>query len=52
MFNYFLSFYGGGAVLGLELRTYTLSQSTSIFLVMGFSEIRSHELFAQADFKL
>jgi hypothetical protein len=40
------------AVLGLELRAYTLSHSTSPFFEMGFFEIRSCELFAQAGFKL
>jgi hypothetical protein len=30
------------AVLGLELRAYTLSHSTSLFFVMGFFEIGSH----------
>jgi hypothetical protein len=39
------------AVLGLELRAYTLSHSTSPIFVMGFFEIGSHELFAQAGFE-
>jgi hypothetical protein len=34
-------------VLGLELRAYTLSHSTSPFFVMGFFEIGSHELFVR-----
>jgi hypothetical protein len=33
------------AVLGFELRAYTLSYSASPFLVMVFFEIGSHELF-------
>jgi hypothetical protein len=41
------------AVMGLELRTYALSHSTSPFFVMGFFfEIESCELVAQAGFKL
>jgi hypothetical protein len=36
------------SVLGFELRTYTLSHSTSSFFVMGFFEIESCELFAWA----
>jgi hypothetical protein len=39
------------AVLGLELRAYTLSHSTALD-VLGVFEIGSHELFAQAGFKL
>jgi hypothetical protein len=39
-------------VLGLELRAYTLSHSTGPFFVMGFFEIGSWELFAQAGFEL
>jgi hypothetical protein len=36
-------------VLGLELRTYTLNHSTSLFCVCdGFLEIGSHRLFALA----
>jgi hypothetical protein len=38
-------------VLGLELRAYTLSHSTNLFFGMGFFEIGSHKLFAQAGFK-
>jgi hypothetical protein len=34
-------------VLGLELRAFTLSHSTSPIFVMGFFEIGSLELFAQ-----
>jgi hypothetical protein len=40
------------AVLGLELKAYTLSHSTSPFFVMGFYEMGSHKLFAQAGFEL
>jgi hypothetical protein len=36
------------AVLGFELRTYTLGHSTSPIFVMGFFEIGSCKLFAQA----
>jgi hypothetical protein len=39
------------AILGLELRVVTLSHSTSPIFVKGFSEKRSHELFAQAGFE-
>jgi hypothetical protein len=39
-------------VLGLELKAYTSSHSTSPFFVMGFFKIGSHELFAQAGFKV
>jgi hypothetical protein len=39
-------------VLGLELRVYTLSRSTSPFIVMEFFKIGSHKLFAQAGFEL
>jgi hypothetical protein len=38
-------------VLGLELRAYTLSHSTSPFFVMGFFRDRSRELFAWAGFE-
>jgi hypothetical protein len=39
------------AVLGLELKAFTLSHSTSpIFCDRGFFEIESHELFAWAGF--
>jgi hypothetical protein len=38
-------------VLGLELRAYTLSHSTSHFLGIGIFEIGSHELFACAGFE-
>jgi hypothetical protein len=38
-------------VLGLELRAYTLSHSTSPSFVMGFFEIGSHQVFSWADFK-
>jgi hypothetical protein len=37
--------------VGLELRVYTLSHSTSSFFVKCFFEIGSHELFAQAGFE-
>jgi hypothetical protein len=40
------------AVLGLELRVFTSSHSTSPISVKGFFEIGSHELFAGAGFKL
>jgi hypothetical protein len=36
------------AVLGLELRAYTLSHSTSPIFVMDFFEIGSPELFSWA----
>jgi hypothetical protein len=40
------------AILGLELRTYTLSHSISPFVfVMGFFEIGPRELFARAGFE-
>jgi hypothetical protein len=39
------------AVLGHELRAFTLSHSARLF-VMGISEIWSHELFVQAGFEL
>jgi hypothetical protein len=42
-------------VLGLELRAYTLSHSTSLiffFLMLVIFEIGSHELFSWAGFKL
>jgi hypothetical protein len=39
------------AVLGFELRAYTLSHSTSSFFIMGFFEIGSQKLFAQAGFE-
>jgi hypothetical protein len=39
------------AVLGFELRAYTSSHSTSPFFVMGFFEIGSYKLFAQAGFE-
>jgi hypothetical protein len=38
-------------VLGLELRVYTLSHSTSHFFVKEFLKIGSHELFARAGFE-
>jgi hypothetical protein len=39
-------------VPGLELRAYTLSHSTSLFLcVLGIFEIGSHKLFARTGFK-
>jgi hypothetical protein len=44
-----LSFF---SVLGLELRAFTLSHSTSPIFVKVFFEIGSHELFARAGFKL
>jgi hypothetical protein len=40
------------AVLGFELRAFILSHSTSPFFVLGFFEIGSQELFAQAGFEL
>jgi hypothetical protein len=39
------------SVLGLELRAYTLSHSTSPFFVRGFFEIGFCELFAWASFE-
>jgi hypothetical protein len=39
------------AVLGLELRAYTLSHSTSPFFVIGIFEIGSYKLFAQTGFE-
>jgi hypothetical protein len=39
------------AVLGFELRAYTLSYSTSPIFVMAFFEIGSPELFAWAGFE-
>jgi hypothetical protein len=39
------------AVLGFELRAFTLSHSTSPFSVMDFFEIGSHELFPWAGFE-
>jgi hypothetical protein len=45
--HYFFFF----VVLGLELRAYTLSLSTSPVFMMGFFEIGFQELFAQAGFK-
>jgi hypothetical protein len=45
---YFIFF----AVLGLELRAFTLSHSTSPSFVMGFFEIGSCELFVWAGFEL
>jgi hypothetical protein len=38
------------AVLGLELRAFTLSHSPALF-VIGIFKIGSHELFAKAGFK-
>jgi hypothetical protein len=39
------------AVLGFELRAYTLSHISPPFFVMGFFEIGSPELFARAGFE-
>jgi hypothetical protein len=50
MFFFFFFFFF--AALGLELRAFTLSHSTSPFFVMGILEIGSHKLFAQAGFEL
>jgi hypothetical protein len=47
----FLGFFFFFAVLGFELRTYTSSHYTSLF-VMGFFEVGSHELLVQAGFEL
>jgi hypothetical protein len=47
----FLSFFFFLVVLGFELRAYTLSHSTCPFFVMGFFEMESPKLFAQAGFK-
>jgi hypothetical protein len=44
-------FYFFFAALGFELKASTLSHSTSPLFVMGFFEIGSHELLAQAGFK-
>jgi hypothetical protein len=38
-------------VLGLVLKAYTLSHSTSLFFVTGVFEIGSHKLFAWAGFE-
>jgi hypothetical protein len=38
--------------MGFELRAYTLSPSTSPFVVMDFFEIELTKLFAWAGFKL
>jgi hypothetical protein len=38
-------------VLGLELRAFTLSQSTNPIFVKGFFEISSHELVARVGFE-
>jgi hypothetical protein len=40
------------AVLGLELRAFTLSDSTSPIFCEGFFKIESHKLFAWAGFEL
>jgi hypothetical protein len=40
------------AVLGLELKAYNLSPSTSPFLRWVFFEIGSHKLFAHTGFEL
>jgi hypothetical protein len=39
------------AVLGFEIRAYTVSHSTSHFFVVGFLKIGFHKLFAQAGFE-
>jgi hypothetical protein len=44
-------FFGGGWVLGLELRAYTLSHSTSPCFEKGIFKIRSRELFALVGFE-
>jgi hypothetical protein len=44
-------FFFFGVVLGLELKTFTLSHAASPFFVVGFFELGSHELFAWAGFK-
>jgi hypothetical protein len=44
-------FYFFFAVLGLELRAYTLSHSTTLFFCDRFFEIGSCELFARAGFE-
>jgi hypothetical protein len=50
--NTFFFFFFFLVVLGLELRTSTLSHSTSPFFVCWvFFEIGSHKLFAQAGFE-
>jgi hypothetical protein len=39
------------AVLGFELRTYTLSHFTNPYFMKGFFETESHEQFAWAGFE-
>jgi hypothetical protein len=39
------------AVLGFELRAYTLSHSTSPMFVMGFLKTGSRKIFAQTGFE-
>jgi hypothetical protein len=46
------SFWGGEAILELELRAFTLSHSTSPILVKGFSKQGLMEVCAWAGFKL
>jgi hypothetical protein len=41
-----------GAVLGFELRAYTLSHFTSPFFVLGIFKIGPKKLFAPASFEL
>jgi hypothetical protein len=47
----FLSFFYFLAVLGLEVKAYTLSHSTNPFFVMGFFEIGFCNLFAWSNFE-
>jgi hypothetical protein len=48
---FFFFFFFFFAVLGFELRTYTLSHSTSPFFVKGRFDIGCHKLFVQAGFE-
>jgi hypothetical protein len=54
LFFFFFFFFFFFAVVGFELRVYSLSYSASpiFFFVMGFIEIESHKLFAYAGFQL
>jgi hypothetical protein len=50
--NHISHYYYYYVALGLELRAFTLSHSTSQIFCDGFFELGFHELFAWADFKL
>jgi hypothetical protein len=52
LFHCYIFIYLFSAVLGFELRAFTLSHSTSPVFVKGFLEIGSHNLFARAGFEL